>query len=156
MERILTNQQAFVVFTMDAVRKRWWERFLEKPFYHCLIIYTWEEDGKHMVLVRDPIVDFGKWSVEYRESEPFEVEHWWSYLRTYREICMRRDKGLAPKIVKTKIFLDKYKFIHNINKNIPLCTALVKLAIGLPDVLSVTPKQLYKTLRKYGGQNVFI
>lgn len=156
MERILTNQQTFVVFTTDAIHHRWWTRFLKKPFCHCLIMYAWEEDGKHMMWIRDPVVDFSKWEVSFRESEPFQVLHWWSYFKYYRDICMKRNNGIAPKIVKTKVFLDKYKTFRLINKKIPLCTALVKLTIGIPDIFSMTPKQLYKTLSKYGCQDMFV
>lgn len=157
MEHILNNQQTFVVFTMDAVRLRWWQPFLEKPFYHCLIIHTWEQDGKHMALVKDPVVDFLKWKVEARQSEPFEVSHWWSCLKTYHDICIKQSGGIAPKIVKTKIFLDKYKLTHSINKSIPLCTAFVKLVLGIPNVSAITPKQVYVLLRKkYGCQDVFV
>lgn len=157
MECCVTNFQTFVVFTMDAVIKRWWQPFLEKPFYHCLIIQAWEEDGKHMIWIRDPVVDFSKWDVSYRDTKPFEVVHWWSYLKLYRDICMRQSGGIAPKIVKTEIFLDKYKFIHTVNKSIPLCTMFIKIALGITNLTAITPKQVYELLRKkYGGKNVFI
>ena len=153
----MNNSQTFVVFTMDAVQVRWWQPFLEKPFYHCLIIKTWEEDGKHMVWIRDPVVNFLKWSVKYRDTKPFEVVHWWSYLKIYREICIRQSGGIAPKIIKTEIHIDKYKLIYTLNKNIPFCTMFVKIALGIANLTAVTPKQVYKLLRKkYGGKNVFI
>lgn len=157
MERRITDYQIFVVFTMNAVVKRWWQPFLEKPFHHCFIIKAWEENGKHMIWIRDPVVDFSKWNVSYRYEQPFEVVHWLAYLRSYRNICMKLSGGIAPKIVKTGIFLDKCKFTYTVNKNIPLCTTFIKIYLGIANLTAITPKQVYNLLlKKYGGKNVFI
>ena len=155
MGRFLNNKQIFVVFTTDSVYKRWWIPFLKKPFHHCFLIYTWEEDGKHMALIRDPIVSFSKWSVKPLYTKPFQIVNYMSYLNNYRDICIYRN-NIPPRIVKTKIFLDKYNIAGRINNNIPLCTSFIKLMLGIQNISAITPYQLYKLLcNKYGGIDVF-
>jgi hypothetical protein len=157
MESNIENFQTFVVFTMDGDIQRWWQPLLKKPFHHCLIIYTWEENGKHFAWVRDPIVFLSKWKVRYARTEPFEIVNWWSYLKTYRDFCVEKFNLVAPKIVKIEMFLDKYKFIHKLNRHVPLCTMYIKDALGIANLTAVTPRQLYNLLRKkYNCKCIFI
>lgn len=154
MEYILEEMQHFAVFTMDATQRRWWQRFLQKPFYHVMIVHTWVDAGRHFVQVEDPVVDFGKWSVQPRESEPFQVTHWYSYLKKYRDLCIANSGGLAPKAVKLKIKLDKYNTLHKLLSKIPLCTTYVSRRFGIASY-AITPLQLYHSLRNKGYGNLF-
>lgn len=145
----------FVVFTMDATQPKWWQPFLKKPFYHVLIIHTWFDGIKHWVEFEDPIVPrfcFGK--VKRRDRKIFEVTYWWSFLKKYYDLSTVKANGITPRIVEMKIKLDKYNSLHKLWMRIPLCTSYVKSRLGVAS-FAITPYQLYRTLRKRGGVNVF-
>ena len=146
----LKNFQSFAVFTEDLATPHWWSKFLKKPFLHVLVIHSWEEGGRQFVRIQDPVVNLSKCKVYFRESKPIEVLHWYSFMRDYRSACV----GKPPKIIKLKIFLDKYNSSHNLIAMLPLCTASIMLAMGIASY-AITPFQLYKALRSKGCRNLF-
>ena len=146
----LRNLQSFAVFTEDLAMDHWWSKFLKKPFLHVLIIHSWEECGRQFVRIQDPVVNLIKYKVHFRESEPIEVLHWYSFLSDYRSAC----EGQPPKIIKLKIFLDKYNSLNKLISKLPLCTAYIMRTMGIASY-AITPFQLYKALRNKGCRNLF-
>lgn len=153
MEHILTNQQSFAVFTMDAIANKWWQKYLKKPFCHVMIVHAWIEDGRHYIQVEDPIINFSNWSITLRKSEPIEVIHWYSYIRKYRYFCMENNNGISPKILKIKIMFDKYNYLHKVLYKLPFCTMYVAKKFRVA-TYAITPFQLYKVLKKRGCTNL--
>jgi hypothetical protein len=146
----LKNFQSFAVFTEDLATPHWWSKFLKKPFLHVLVIHSWEEGGRQFVRIQDPVVNLSKCKVYFRESKPIEVLHWYSFMRDYRSACV----GKPPKIIKLKIFLDKYNSLNKLISKLPLCTAYIMRAMGIASY-AITPFQLYKALRSKGCRNLF-
>jgi len=154
MEHIIKDVRIFVVFSMDSLQNRWWQKYLRKPFWHCLVIYTWFDGIDHWAYVGDPVIDFKKRNVFFREDKPFKISHWFTYMLTYREIHIKNTK-MSPKIVNMNICLDNYKSMFILQQKIPLCTTLVKRVLGICS-WAITPKQLYKVLKRRGGKELFV
>lgn len=156
MEDILiSNQQTFAVFTMDATADMWWNRFLKKPFWHVFLVYTWVENGKHYASIEDPYFDFKERKFKVRGGEPFEIIHWYSFLYSYREICINNfSYNQRPKILKIKINLDKYKSFFKYINMLPICTAYVANRFRIEGHY-LSPYSLYKVMLKKGHRNLF-
>ena len=151
---VIEEQYRFAVFTTDATQKRWWQPFLKKPFYHVFIVEAIVVNGgKHFIHIKDPVINFRKWEVIPR-TKLFEVSHWYSYMRKYTELCIVNSGGFEPKVVKIKINIDKYNYIHYIINKIPLCTVYVARMFGIA-TYAITPFQLYKVLKGKGYSNLF-
>ena len=150
----MSNQQSFAVFTMDATTKRWWQRWIKKPFWHVVLVHAWVQNDRHYIRIVDPIVEISKCLVTIRSNSIHEVVHWYSYLRTYRELCMQRSGGIPPKVLKLNIFLDKYNCVHKLLSRMPLCTTYIARRLKVASY-AITPFQVYKVLRKKGCKQLF-
>lgn len=157
MEDILiSNQQTFAVFTMDATADRWWNRFLKPPFWHVFLVHTWEENGKHYVSIEDPYYDFNDMELKVRGGKPIEVVHWYSFLRSYRDACIKNFSYYRrPKVLKIKINLDKYKSFFKYINRLPLCTTYVANRFHIEGHY-LSPYSLYKAMLKKGNRNLFL
>jgi hypothetical protein len=151
MEHFLTEHHNFVVFTMDSTANRWWQKYLKTPFWHVMVIRAWVLNNKHYIQIEDSY--FRDWSLKKKTSEIFEVTHWYSYMRSYRHFCIQNN-NTAPKVVKIKIFLDKYNFLHKTLIKLPLCTMHVSRMFGIASY-AITPFQLYRVLKRKGCSNLF-
>ena len=153
MESIVKNIKFFVIFSSDTPYRRWWNVFLKKPFWHSFIMVTWSDGFDNYVYFNDPVVELLTHKLYFREEKPNKIAHWFSYLRDYRE-CHKNIIGVYPKILQTHFYLDKQDFGFKLQQKIPLCTTLIKRFLGI-NSWSITPKQLYKLLRRRGCKEIF-
>ncbi len=154
MENFLTEQRSFAIFTMDATQPRWWQIFLKKPFWHVLVIHAYVIDGRHFIQIQDPIIEFSKLSLRLRKCRLIEVDHWYSYLRNYRDFCMQNNGGSAPSVLNIEIILDKNTLLNKYFQKIPLCTTFVAKQFMVV-TFALTPFQLYKKLKNKGCTSLF-
>lgn len=121
-----------IVFTDHNVAKKWWQVFLKKPFYHCLLVRwigndTWLKIDPNTANMVCEIVD----------------------TKEVKDIIKQKNAV----IVENNLGVDITNKMFNVGNILPTCVSIIKMVIGV-NALVVTPYQLYRYLLNRGAKEI--